>query len=132
MVLKVSALIKKIAIKHKISVLVFARVGARHINHQRVTVARAHLSLSLIHSVVELSIYSTFSKPFSIALEEKAPGSIAEFEKFLFRVLLRQLGKPLGKLRINAQSKNPATITIRELQAHRESEELVDSSVGQT
>ena len=54
-----------------------------------------------------------------------------------FRILRRHVRKgqvvlPVGKLRINAPPKNPATIVIREPRAHRESRELVNSSVRQT
>ena len=43
-----------------------------------------------------------------------------------------QVASPVGKLRINAPPKNPATIVIREPRAHRESGELVNSSLRQT
>ena len=43
-----------------------------------------------------------------------------------------QVASPVGKLRINAPPKNPATIVIREPRARRESGELVNSSVRQT
>ena len=77
-------------------------------------------------------IFSSVPKVFIIPLQEQNPWRYHCDSGSCGAKFGGQVASPVGKLRINAPPKNPATIVIREPRAHRESGELVNSSVRQT
>ena len=125
-VLAMENLCPKIALK---SVLLAAPAAAYLHHHGK---GHSSTSLSLSSCIQPWRFQSTVSEKFSIPPQQQDSGSIAVIPESCSANSEVKWPQPLGKLRIDAPPKNPATIFIQNFEAHQKSGELLDSSVGQT